>query len=45
LYSRATRSSQFLENFIIRRNVGKPSWTRTKGVFAIQKTSLSVRRW
>ena len=45
LCSRATRSSRFRESFINRRNVGKPSLKRTKRIFAIQKTSPSVRRW
>jgi hypothetical protein len=45
LCSRATRSFPFRESFISLRNVGKPSLKRTKRIFAIQKTSRSVRRW
>jgi hypothetical protein len=45
LCSRATRSSQFRESFISLQNVGKPYLKRTKRIFAIQKTSRSVRLW
>src|SRR6476646_11055693 len=45
LCSRATRSSRFRESFISLQNVGKPYLKRTKRIFAIQKTSRSVRHW
>ena len=45
LSDRETRSFRFRESFISLRNVGKPSLKRTKRIFAIQKTSRSVRRW